>query len=1495
MKLFCNALCIASCSIFVAACGGGGGGGSAPPADTTPPGTSISSAPADSTNSTSASFVFASTEAASTFQCSIDGGALANCTSPDDHAGLTEGNHTFSVQATDAAGNTDSTPATHNWEIDLTSPDTNISNGPPNPTNSTNASFEFASTEPGSTFQCSIDGSGDFSAAGTAIGPETDRARDVALGDIDGDGDLDFVVGNWSENNKQYRNDGAGGFSATGTAIGSETEGTLSVALGDVDGDGDLDLVSGNNSDTSRLYLNDGSGGFSATGSALGITFAAALVDIDGDGDLDLVAGNPSQTNKLYLNDGSGAFDMTGTAIGSETDNTWSIALGDIDGDGDVDLVAGNNDETNKLYLNDGSGGFSATGIAIGSETDSTQTVALGDVDGDGDLDLVVGNYSQANKLYRNDGSGGFSPAGISIGSEADRTFSVALGDIDRDGDLDLVAGNDIQVNRLYLNDSSGGFSATGIAIGSESDPTDSVVLGDIDGDGDLDLVTGNDGIQQNKLYLNGSDILADCGSPNNYAGLAEGNHTFRVQATDAAGNVDSTPATYNWEVDITPPDTSISSGPANPTNSTNASFVFTATEPGSTFQCSLDGSALANCTSPDNYAGLAEGIHSFSVQATDAAGNTDTTPATYNWEVDITPPDTSISSGPASLTNLTGVSFVFTSTEAGSTFQCSLDGSALANCTSPDNYAGLAEGNHTFGVRATDAAGNTDATPATFNWEIDVTPPDTSISSGPASLTNLISASFVFTSTEAGSTFQCSLDGAALFNCNSPVDYVGLAEGNHTFSVEATDAAGNTDPTPAIHNWTIDLTPPVVLVPLGITVIAADASGAPATEPAIQTFLNGATATDNVDGDVTSSISNDAPSTFPIGITTVTFSVTDIAGNSGSNSSAVEVIVADIDVPDTTSIVINNDALYGVSVSEFTARLIAMDNVGVTDYLITEHNSTDPFNIVPPYLDPLSSDGRWVAVAETAILDITIQFPLTQTYSLGDTVDLCAWFMDAQKNISARVCDSIIYGVDWGGGLGSWGADNGVWQVGTPTVVGPASCFSGTQCAGTVLDGNYPADTVSRLISAGVQMPTVTGSDEIHLRFRHWFSYGTNATGQVQVSVWDLVTSTWGGWISEGTEVTESSGGWSLKDVDLTAYSGNRVRIGFLHTGTIFTQGPGWYVDALTIVQTTPAFTGTFETGWDDWSAGNGVWQVGTPTVVGPASCFSGTQCAGTVLGGNYPADTVSRLVSASNQLPAVTGGDEIHLRFRHWFSYGTNATGQVQVSVWDLVTSTWGGWISEGTEVTESSGGWSLKDVDLTAYSGNRVRIGFLHTGTIFTQGPGWYVDALTIVQTTPAFTGTFETGWDDWSAGNGVWQVGTPTVVGPASCFSGTQCAGTVLGGNYPADTVSRLVSASNQLPAVTGFETIRLSFDHWFSYGTNATGQVQVSVWDSVTSTWGGWISEGTAVTGVSGGWTTRNVDLTAYSGNRVRIGFLHTGTIFTQGPGWYVDDIAIAVF
>jgi Bacterial Ig-like domain len=109
------------------------------------------------------------------------------------------------------------------------------------------------------------------------------------------------------------------------------------------------------------------------------------------------------------------------------------------------------------------------------------------------------------------------------------------------------------------------------------------------------------------------------------------------------------------------------------------------------------------------------------------------------------------------------------------------------------------------------DIAGNALATEKVWSFTTlpDTTAPETTISSGTV---NSGSATFTFSSSEAGSSFECSLDGAAFEQqCSSPKSYSGLSDGSHTFEVKATDAAGNTDASPASHTWTIDATAPTV------------------------------------------------------------------------------------------------------------------------------------------------------------------------------------------------------------------------------------------------------------------------------------------------------------------------------------------------------------------------------------------------------------------------------------------------------------------------------------------------------------------------------------------------------------------------------------------------------------------------------------------------------------------------------------------------------------
>src|SRR5215208_1337452 len=184
--------------------------------------------------------------------------------------------------------------------------------------------------------------------------------------------------------------------------------------------------------------------------------------------------------------------------------------------------------------------------------------------------------------------------------------------------------------------------------------------------------------------------------------------------------------------------------------------------------------------------------------------------------QTDTTPPETTIDTGPTGTVNTSSASFTFSSNEAGSSFACSLDGAAFTGCSSPTSYSALSDGSQTFQVRAKDAAGNVDATPASRTWTVDTTPvdttpPQTTIDSGPTGTVNTSSASFGFSSSEAGSTFECSLDGAAFTSCSSPQNYSALSDGSHTFEVRATDAAGNVDTTPASRTWSVDTTAPTV------------------------------------------------------------------------------------------------------------------------------------------------------------------------------------------------------------------------------------------------------------------------------------------------------------------------------------------------------------------------------------------------------------------------------------------------------------------------------------------------------------------------------------------------------------------------------------------------------------------------------------------------------------------------------------------------------------
>jgi hypothetical protein len=308
------------------------------------------------------------------------------------------------------------------------------------------------------------------------------------------------------------------------------------------------------------------------------------------------------------------------------------------------------------------------------------------------------------------------------------------------------------------------------------------------------------------------SGSFSPCASPVNYGGLSEGSHTFSVKAVDAAGN-ESAVSSYGWTIDATgPPAPTITSSPPSNSASTSATFSFTDADATATFSCRLDGGSFASCTSPITYDQLAAGAHTFRVRAVDSVGN-ESAVTTYSWKIDVTsPPAPTITSAPASVTASTTAAFAFSEGDSTATLRCKLDAGSFTTCTSPTSYQQLAEGTHTFGVKAVDPAGN-ESTVSSFAWTIDVTPPPApTIASSPPNVTDSTDATFAFTDGDGSATFRCQLDGAAFSSCTSPATYHGLGDGAHTFRVKAIDPAGNEGAVTS-YTWTIDLTNPVVTI----------------------------------------------------------------------------------------------------------------------------------------------------------------------------------------------------------------------------------------------------------------------------------------------------------------------------------------------------------------------------------------------------------------------------------------------------------------------------------------------------------------------------------------------------------------------------------------------------------------------------------------------------------------------------------------------------------
>lgn len=334
----------------------------------------------------------------------------------------------------------------------------------------------------------------------------------------------------------------------------------------------------------------------------------------------------------------------------------------------------------------------------------------------------------------------------------------------------------------------------------------------------------------------NGCRASEFCYLPELAEGMTE-NYALVVRARDEAGNVDPTPAAYTWTVDndkpappvITLPAldgryvntrTPVIKGSSSEDGGVVTVSVIDPVSPGLEYSAMVDGTRNWRVV-PEP--GLDDGSYEISARVRDSARNLSGESNRVRFLVDTLPPETAIDnqSELPSITNEASLQLRLSSPggESGSglqRFDCSVDGSPPQPCPAPDasgarTLSVTTDGQHLLYVHAVDKANNVDPTPAVWRWWLDRVAPETSIVRGPSGRTTERMAIFQFSSDEQGVSYECQheVDGNVSFaytECSNPRILEGLPQGNHTLRVRAKDGARNTDLSPAVRDWIVDL-----------------------------------------------------------------------------------------------------------------------------------------------------------------------------------------------------------------------------------------------------------------------------------------------------------------------------------------------------------------------------------------------------------------------------------------------------------------------------------------------------------------------------------------------------------------------------------------------------------------------------------------------------------------------------------------------------------------
>ncbi len=316
------------------------------------------------------------------------------------------------------------------------------------------------------------------------------------------------------------------------------------------------------------------------------------------------------------------------------------------------------------------------------------------------------------------------------------------------------------------------------------------------------------------------------CVSPKSYPNLQSGTYSFIVKAKNLRGLIDPSPAQWAWSIDTAVIDTILlSQGLPQSTTDSSLLIRFGSNRSNATYDCSLDGTSIPDCTSPLPVNFLI-GHHQLLIAA--IVGNQrDASPLDIRWErVKGDPtaaPETTLLTRPENPSG-NAVAFTFSADQPTATFYCSLDAAAATECVSGISYTELTDGPHSFEVYA-ELNGRYDRTSEHYDWVVDALQLETEITEAPEQVTPERTAQFRFIS-KSGETiipnaqFECELDGATYSNaagatCVSPVliadsSRLPPSKTPHTFAVRAI-LANKVDLTPATWDWIITEFPPTI------------------------------------------------------------------------------------------------------------------------------------------------------------------------------------------------------------------------------------------------------------------------------------------------------------------------------------------------------------------------------------------------------------------------------------------------------------------------------------------------------------------------------------------------------------------------------------------------------------------------------------------------------------------------------------------------------------